>query len=583
MQKLLIAGAATIAVLASGPTDAADFPVKAAPPVAYDWTGFYVGGQVGGATGAANFADPFGASIFGDKVTTPGFFAGGQIGYNWQVPDSRWVLGVQADANWLTADGTNTCFAFSGSFVSATCHADPKAFGTLTGRGGFAVGPAGRTLLYAKGGAAWDNEQVDTITNGGNITLGGKPVPDLSADASFTKLGWTVGAGVEQALAPGWTVFFEYDYLNLGSSSVGTPESIIQVTPGVNRYRIFPPGATNVSQNLDELKLGVNYKFGADPWASWDGVATTPYFVKAPSLQAWAPGWEFEFGTRFWFSSGKFQWNIDSRDGGANSDISRLTYDGLIGYTGEYFQRIDSPYKIFVKGNLGLGVLDGGHQNDEDWLLFNDTVPYSNTLSSTNNGKLGYGTIDLGYDFLRGAGYKVGPFVGYNYFTERWDTFGCAQISNQFSDCVPSVPTSTIIGTQDSTWQSLRVGLTGDTMLIDRVKLSADVAYLPYVSMTGRDNHLLRATTTFFDQQGTGQGVQLESILSYYVTDFFNIGVGGRYWAMWTTGGTDTCTGCDGVGVVSPPNPARFNTERYGVFLQGAYKFGVRDVVLTKD
>jgi hypothetical protein len=119
--------------------------------------------------------------------------------------------------------------------------------------------------------------------------------------------------------------------------------------------------------------------------------------------------------------------------------------------------------------------------------------------------------------------------------------------------------------------------------LIDRVKLSADVAYLPYVSMTGRDNHLLRATTTFFDQQGTGQGVQLESILSYYVTDFFNIGVGGRYWAMWTTSGTDTCTGCDGVGVVSPPNPARFNTERYGVFLQGAYKFGVRDVVLTKD
>jgi hypothetical protein len=52
---------------------------------------------------------------------------------------------------------------------------------------------------------------------------------------------------------------------------------------------------------------------------------------------------------------------------------------------------------------------------------------------------------------------------------------------------------------------------------------------------------------------------------------------------MWTTGGTDTCTGCGGVGVVSPPNPAKFNTERYGVFLQGAYKFGVREAVLTKD
>jgi hypothetical protein len=126
------------------------------------------------------------------------------------------------------------------------------------------------------------------------------------------------------------------------------------------------------------------------------------------------------------------------------------------------------------------------------------------------------------------------------------------------------------------------VGLSGDTMLLDRLKLTADVAYLPYVWMTGRDNHLLRATTTFFDQQGTGQGVQLETILSYYVTDYFDVGVGGRYWAMWTTSGTDTCTGCAGLGVVSPSSPARFNTERYGVFLQASYKFGVKDVVVAK-
>ena len=122
---------------------------------------------------------------------------------------------------------------------------------------------------------------------------------------------------------------------------------------------------------------------------------------------------------------------------------------------------------------------------------------------------------------------------------QRWDTFGCAQIANQFSDCVPTVPTTTLIGTQNSTWQSLRVGMNSEVMLVPGLKLSADVAYLPYVSMTGRDNHLLRTTTTFFDQQGTGQGVQLEAIMSYYVTDNFSVGVGGRYWAMWTTSGTD--------------------------------------------
>jgi opacity protein-like surface antigen/outer membrane protease len=549
-------------------------PIVPAPP-AWSWTGFYVGGHVGAAVGTADFADPFGSSIFGDKVTTPGFLAGGQIGYNWQAPNSTWVLGVEADASWLTSDGTNTCFAFSGFLVSATCHADPNAIGSLTARGGYAFGPSGRTLLYAKGGAAWIHENVDTITNAGNLTLGGNQVPNLSTNASFMQLGWTVGAGLEQAVAPGWTVFLEYNYLSFGSDGIGTPESILQIIPGVNAYKIFPTGTTTVSQDIQEVKLGVNYKFGADPWAPWNSAAAVMP-IKAPPVQAWLPGWDFEFGSRVWFSSGKFQWNIGAGPAGTggNSDISRLTYDGLTGYTGEYFQRIDTPWGLFAKGNLGIGIVNGGQQNDEDWLIFAGTVPYSNTLSSTNDGKLGYGTLDLGYDVLRGPGYKVGPFVGYNYFTERWDTFGCAQIANQFSDCVPTVPSTTLIGTQDSTWQSLRVGMNSEVMLVPDLKLTADLAYLPYVSMTGRDNHLLRTTTTYFDQQGTGQGVQLEIIASYFVTDNFSVGVGGRYWAMWTTSGTDTCTGCGGAGVVSPSSPARFNTERYGTFLQADYRFG---------
>jgi opacity protein-like surface antigen/outer membrane protease len=586
MKKLLLGTIALITSVGAHGATAADLPLKAPPPISvYNWSGFYIGAEVGGAVGTANFSDPFGGSIFGDKVTTPGFLAGGQIGYNWQVPNSPWMLGVQADANWLTSDGTNTCFAFSGFLDSATCHAHPDAFGTATARVGYAFGPAGRTLVYAKGGAAWIHENVDTVTNHGDIALGGRAVPNLSTSASFMQMGWTVGAGVEQAIAPGWTVFLEYDYLRFGNSSSGTPESIIQFIPGVNAYRIFPPGTTSANQDIQAAKLGVNYKFGGDPMARWDIARSTAYPIKAAAQPTgWAPGWEFDFGSRFWYSSGKFQWNISAGQAGTggNSDISRLTYDALTGYTGEYFQRIDSPWGVFTKGNLGLGTVNGGHQNDEDWLLFGATVPYSNTLSSIGGGKLGYGTLDLGYDVLRGAGYKVGAFVGYNYFNERWDTSGCTQIANQFSDCVPAVAGSRLIGTQDSTWQSLRVGLSAETTLFDRLKLSVDIAYLPYVTMTGRDNHLLRATTTFFDQQGTGQGAQLEAILSYYVTDYLNVGVGGRYWTMWTTSGTDTCTGCGGIGVVSPASPARFNTERYGVFLQASYKFSVQNAVVSK-
>ncbi len=110
-------------------------------------------------------------------------------------------------------------------------------------------------------------------------------------------------------------------------------------------------------------------------------------------------------------------------------------------------------------------------------------------------------------------------------------------------------------------------------MLLDRLKLSADVAYLPYTKFVGRDDHLLRAHSTWFDQQGTGRGVQLESILSYLVTDNFSIGVGARYWAMWTTSGTFTCTGCGDVGVTIGPDAGKFNTERYGMFVQAGYKY----------
>ncbi len=72
-------------------------------------------------------------------------------------------------------------------------------------------------------------------------------------------------------------------------------------------------------------------------------------------------------------------------------------------------------------------------------------------------------------------------------------------------------------------------------MLAERWLLSTDVAYLPWTDFIGRDNHLLRAETTFTEQRGNGGGgVQLEGALSYFVTSNFSIGFGARYWAMWT-------------------------------------------------
>jgi len=247
----------------------------------------------------------------------------------------------------------------------------------------------------------------------------------------------------------------------------------------------------------------------------------------------------------------------------ANVLNSRLTYDATAN-SGELFGRIESPQNVFVKGNIGVGSLLSGQLNDEDWAIFGGTVAYSNTVSSVQ-GDMDYATVDLGYDVFRGYGYKLGAFVGYNYYKENKSAYGCTQIANPLSDCAPAIPGSVLSITEDDTWQSLRLGVNGEIMITDRVKLGADVAYLPYVQFNGTDDHVLRALT--IQEAGTGTGVQLESILSYLITDQFSLGVGGRYWSMWTT--KDAIADFAGAPCPCQTQPAR--TERYGVFVQADY------------
>ena len=89
--------------------------------------------------------------------------------------------------------------------------------------------------------------------------------------------------------------------------------------------------------------------------------------------------------------------------------------------------------------------------------------------------------------------------------------------------------------TQDETWQSLRVGVSAVATIWDRWGINGDVAYLPYAQYSGLDSHWQRTPTAFYPQTGTSRGVQAELILTYLVTENIELGIGGRYWAMWTT------------------------------------------------
>ena len=333
---------------------AADMPeVLPAYAPAWSWTGFYIGAHLGAGSASSQFSDPAGPPIYGGSVRSPAFLGGGQAGYNWQVPNSQFVLGVEADVSGYVSDGSATCLASSGFFLSANCRVQPTLGGSLTGRAGFAAGPQGRTLLYAKGGGAWLQEKIDITSN---------PLVFPSTGFDGTRWGWTAGAGVERAITPAWSFRVEYDYARFDPLKVETPQSFRQVLPPLpNGYLRTAGGTSSVSENLQTVKVGLNYKIGVDGDARFQP-AESDYRLRGTTDAGVIPGIDVEIGGRVWYSSGRFQ-----KDLGATADqakqnvlVSRLTYDTTAA-SGEVFGRVDTSPNIFLKGFVGGGKMLSGN------------------------------------------------------------------------------------------------------------------------------------------------------------------------------------------------------------------------------
>lgn len=216
MKRLLIATSALTALVAST-AFAADIPARmpAKAPVmmpAYNWTGFYLGVNIGGA-----WTD----TDIGSSVS--GFIGGGQIGYNWQGIGSPWVLGLEADFQGSTQGESATVFLPGGA---VTADADLPWFGTVRGRLGYAWD---RVMIYATGGFAFQEAKLSVTA------------PGVALSGSETSLGWTVGGGLEWAFFDRWSAKFEYLYLNTDGVTV------LGVTTG------------RLGNNV--ARAGVNYRF----------------------------------------------------------------------------------------------------------------------------------------------------------------------------------------------------------------------------------------------------------------------------------------------------------------------------------
>lgn len=196
----------------------ADVPAEPVP-VAFDWTGPYIGGFLGAAWGTTNWTFRLPTSSVPAASVNPlfaGLLGGGGLGYNYQI--GKFILGLEGDFGWTNAKGGRPCpnsFFFS-------CEDDVHWLSTVTGRVGAVT--FDRLLWYVKGGLALGeiaangrcNTDSQPIVGGGGALLNaGCPAQGTTKTAT----GWTIGLGGEFALTNNWSVKAETSYFDLGSAS----------------------------------------------------------------------------------------------------------------------------------------------------------------------------------------------------------------------------------------------------------------------------------------------------------------------------------------------------------------------------
>ena len=191
---------------------AADLPMRSAPPAyipppppIFSWTGFYVGLQAGVAWDQVSNNGNYGGWGIGAAPLFPvattalwyggqngannksGFVGGGHVGGNYQM--GSFVLGLEGDL-----EGASV---WSGSLR-----------GSVRGRLGFAVD---RALIYATGGMAFASRSGSNNYGYWGYNWGG--------NTSSSRVGWTVGAGIDYAVLPNWSVGVEYRYSDFGTNN----------------------------------------------------------------------------------------------------------------------------------------------------------------------------------------------------------------------------------------------------------------------------------------------------------------------------------------------------------------------------
>ena len=254
----------------------------AAPPTPiYNWTGFYVGANAGGAWGqfgsstavdcnVPGFTPPGSFSYLcntgfpGDgaavgaagtgSFNASGFTGGLQAGYNWQV--SSVVVGLESDFGAFklqgSRQGSGTLVQTWGIPFTVTTWANTDWLFTFRGRVGATVRPD--LLVYVTGGLAVTRLYTNT-SYADNNTISFPPGVTGNWGGDALKTGYAIGAGGEYALSKDWTIKAEYLYLNFGGSVLHS--GTIRDSSGSYAQGL----STKVDLTAQIARIGVNRRF----------------------------------------------------------------------------------------------------------------------------------------------------------------------------------------------------------------------------------------------------------------------------------------------------------------------------------
>jgi outer membrane immunogenic protein len=251
----LLAGVIVAASVAAAA--AADLPVPApvAPayrPVVYDWSGIYVGGQIGAGNQRDTFTQLATTALFpigSTDRTNPWSVVGGvEAGVNLQF--SSIVVGVEGTWTASLLSGTQVTPSPLAASTSVYQTSASHWYATADARIGYA---ANDILFFVKGGAAWVSatysEQPYSF-NGYNV----------QQSINSVRTGWTIGGGIEYGIGENLSLKLEYDYLDFGARNYNFNSlSFMSTTGGGAITPVVMP--VSVKSTVSLITAGVNWRF----------------------------------------------------------------------------------------------------------------------------------------------------------------------------------------------------------------------------------------------------------------------------------------------------------------------------------